>query len=191
MRPGNVRIAMPPASLYLTASGWLAAVRTVVDPGALLLLVVANSTPVIIARVLGNRFDTPIDALFRRHGERPLFGAHKTWRGLVSGALACTCAGALLSCGPWVGLGFGLLALGGDLASSFVKRRMRLRSGYSAPLLDQIPESLLPLLTFNGVLGLTCASVFGTTAVFTLLDFATTRWRERVAQGQRQGKSPP
>lgn len=159
------------------ASGWLAAARSVIDPVALLLLVVANSTPVIVARVLGHRFDTPIDALFRRHGERPLFGAHKTWRGLLTGALASTSAGALLPCGPWVGLGFGLLALGGDLASSFVKRRMRLRSGYSAPLLDQIPESLLPLLVFNEVLGLTCASIVGTTVVFMFLDFVTAKWR--------------
>ena len=171
---------MSPYRLQVAVSGWLAAARAFVDPGALLLLATANSTPVIVARLLGSRFDTPIDALFRRRDESPIFGAHKTWRGLAAGALACALIGALLPCGPLVGLGFGMLALGGDLASSFVKRRMRLRSGYSAPLLDQLPESLLPLIVFNGALALTDASIFGTAAVFTLLDLVTVKWRERL-----------
>jgi hypothetical protein len=172
---------MAPSPRHDADSGWLAAAGAFVDPGALLLLAAANATPVIVARLLGKRFDAPIDALFRRHGERPLFGAHKTWRGLATGALACALVGALLPCGAWVGLGFGALALSGDLASSFVKRRMRLRSGYSAPLLDQLPESLLPLLVFNGALALTNAAVFGTAVVFTLLDLATMKWRERAS----------
>lgn len=169
----------------IAASGWFVAARSLVDPGALLLLVAANATPVIVARLLGARFDTPIDALFTSRAENPPFGAHKTWRGLVAGAMACALVGALLPCGVWVGLGFGALALGGDLASSFVKRRMRLRSGYSAPLLDQLPESLLPLIAFKGALALTDAAVFGTAVAFTLLDLATTRWREAVARSGR------
>jgi hypothetical protein len=88
----------------------------------------------------------------------------------------------LLPCGASVGLAFGLLALCGDLASSFVKRRMSMRSGYSAPLLDQLPESLLPLIVFNGALALTDVAVFGTAVVFTILDLATVKWRERAAQ---------
>jgi CDP-2,3-bis-(O-geranylgeranyl)-sn-glycerol synthase len=164
--------------------GWLSTVAAVVDPGALLLLVAANATPVVTARLFGARFDLPIDSLFKRDDERPLFGAHKTWRGLVAGALACAVTGALLPCGAWVGLGFGLLALGGDLASSFVKRRMRWKSGRSAPLLDQLPESLLPLIVFNNALALTDAAVFGTAVVFTLLDLVTAKWRERPTRIQ-------
>jgi hypothetical protein len=171
---------MTPSPRHVANSGWVAGARAIVDPGALLLLAAANATPVIVARLCGNRFDTPIDALFARDRDRPLFGSHKTWRGLASGALACALIGALLPCGAWVGLGFGALALGGDLASSFVKRRMRLRSGSSVPLLDQLPESLLPLIVFNGALALTDAAIFGTAVVFTLLDFATMRWRDRA-----------
>jgi hypothetical protein len=63
-----------------------------------------------------------------------------------------------------------------------VKRRMSMRSGYSAPLLDQLPESLLPLIVFNGALALTDVAVFGTAVVFTILDLATVKWRERAAQ---------
>lgn len=149
-----------------------------VDPGAMLLLIAANATPVILARLLGKRLDVPIDALFRRHGHRPFFGAHKTWRGLVGGGLACLLLGALLPCGPWVGLGFGLLALTGDLASSFVKRRMNWKPGHAAPLLDQMPESLLPLLVFADELGLNAMSIAGCVALFALLDAMTGRWRK-------------
>jgi CDP-2,3-bis-(O-geranylgeranyl)-sn-glycerol synthase len=132
---------------------------------------------VLVARLFGERWDTPIDTSLGRRGKLPIFGAHKTWRGLASGALACTAIGALLPCGAWVGLGFGLIALGGDLASSFVKRRMRWPAGHSAPLLDQLPESLLPLILFAGPLSLGHAAIFGTALLFTLLDLATERWR--------------
>ncbi len=135
----------------------------------------------VVARLLGGRLDAPIDASFGTRVKLPIFGAHKTWRGLASGALACAAIGALLPCGAWVGLGFGLVALGGDLASSFVKRRMRWPEGHSAPLLDQLPESLLPLILFAGALSLSHASIFGTALLFTLLDLATERWRPRSA----------
>lgn len=159
-------------------AGLLSGAGAFVDPGALLLLIAANATPVVVAYLFGGRFDMPIDSLFKRSSERPLFGAHKTWRGLAAGALASAMVGALLPCGAWVGLGFGLLALCGDLASSFVKRRMHWKSGYDAPLLDQLPESLLPLIVFNGALALDDVAVLGTAAVFTLLDLATAKWRK-------------
>jgi CDP-2,3-bis-(O-geranylgeranyl)-sn-glycerol synthase len=152
------------------------------------LLVAANATPVLSTRLLGKHLDTPVDALLGHRSRSPLFGAHKTWRGLASGALACTALGALLPSGAWVGLGFGLVALGGDLASSFVKRRMRWPAGHSAPLLDQLPESLLPLILFADALALTHAQIFGTAVLFTLLDLATERWRETPA-GPRDGAS--
>jgi CDP-2,3-bis-(O-geranylgeranyl)-sn-glycerol synthase len=157
---------------------------TIFDPAALLLLVTANATPVLVARLFRDRLDNPIDSSLRRARDRPLFGPHKTWRGLVAGALACTLVGALLPCGAWIGLGVGSLALGGDLASSFVKRRLRLRSGYEAPLLDQLPESLLPLVVFQGPLGLTGGAVLGTALLFTLLDLATARWRRHPGDGR-------
>jgi RimJ/RimL family protein N-acetyltransferase len=168
---------LAPAAHRAEVPGPLIAAAAIVDPAALLLLIAANATPVLATRLLGRSLATPVDAFFRRHGASPLFGAHKTWRGLTAGVLACTLIGALLPCGAAVGCGFGLLALAGDLASSFVKRRMDWRSGYSAPLLDQLPESLLPLIVFAGPLGLGHVAIFGTAALFTLLDVATARWR--------------
>jgi CDP-2,3-bis-(O-geranylgeranyl)-sn-glycerol synthase len=58
---------------------------------------------------------------------------------------------ACLLFSAWVGLGwlfgalFGLLALLGDLISSFIKRRMGLESSSRALWLDQLPEALLPM----------------------------------------------
>jgi RimJ/RimL family protein N-acetyltransferase len=161
------------------AGGWLAAAGAVVDPAALSLLVAANATPVLVARLLGKRLGTPLDAAFGRSASAPLFGAHKTWRGLVAGILACALLGAWLPCGAWVGAGFGALALAGDLASSYVKRRQGRRPGQEVPLLDQLPESLLPLLLFGGRLGLTGLEVIGTATLFTVLDMATARLRAR------------
>jgi RimJ/RimL family protein N-acetyltransferase len=169
------RLQPPAKSAALPA--WAAAGLAWIDPGALLLLVAANATPVLVARLLGRRFATPIDAAFRSRHEAPLFGAHKTWRGLIAGALACTGVGALLPGGAWVGLGFGLVALAGDLASSYVKRRMRWEAGHSAPLLDQLPESLLPLILFAQALQLQPAAIFGTALLFTVLDLLSAKWR--------------
>jgi len=159
----------------------MTAVASLIDPDALLLLAAANATPVIFARVLGNRLAAPIDAMFRRHGEPPILGAHKTWRGLITGAAAALLAGSMIPCGAWTGLAFGALSLSGDLASSYVKRRLRRPPGHEVLLVDQLPEALLPLITLAGPLGLTVASIAGTAACFTVLDLITARWRRPAA----------
>jgi CDP-2,3-bis-(O-geranylgeranyl)-sn-glycerol synthase len=46
--------------------------------------------------------------------------------------------------GLLVGAQIGLLAMLGDMLSSFIKRRLDMRSSSMAPFLDQVPESLLP-----------------------------------------------
>jgi RimJ/RimL family protein N-acetyltransferase len=158
-----------------------ASLTALVDPVALLLLVAANATPVAVARVLGPRLAAPIDAGRRLRDGGPLLGPHKTWRGLACGILACGILGAWLPCGAALAMGFGAVALAADLATSFVKRRMRWHSGHSAPLLDQLPESLLPLIVFGPAMGIGGPAVLGTALAFTLLDLAATRWRARPA----------
>jgi hypothetical protein len=49
--------------------------------------------------------------------------------------------------------------MAGDLFSSFCKRRLGLPSSSRASGLDQIPESLLPLLACRDLLGLTAADI--------------------------------
>jgi CDP-2,3-bis-(O-geranylgeranyl)-sn-glycerol synthase len=144
---------------------------------ALLMLIAANSTPVIIARALGNRYAAPIDANRSLRDGRPLFGPHKTWRGVISGTLAASLTGALLGTGFMAGAAFGAIALAGDLLSSFLKRRLGCRSGRSLPLLDQLPEALLPMLVLRGPMGLDATAIVGTAVVFSLLDALTLIFR--------------
>ena len=141
----------------------------------LLLLAVANSVPVLVSMLLGARWAAPIDGGRVLRDGRPLFGLHKTWRGFLSGALATSAAGALLPVGFVTALGVGFLALLGDLLSSFIKRRSNLHSGQDSLLLDQIPESLLPLTFLYALLELDVASLIGTFTVFVLLAMAAAK----------------
>ena len=110
----------------------------------LLLLLAANGAPVIGHFFLGSRGAVPVDnGLVLRDGN-PLFGASKTWRGLLLAVAACGAMSALLGYGIRFGLAFGALSMAGDLVSSFIKRRMGLASGARSTALDQLPEALLP-----------------------------------------------
>lgn len=111
-----------------------------------IMLVLANGTPVIAHWLAPGLWPAPLDGGRLWHDQRPLFGHSKTWRGLVTGTMACGLFSALVGLGLIFGLVFGLLALGGDLLSSFVKRRRGLPSSARALGLDQIPEALIPML---------------------------------------------
>ncbi len=117
---------------------------------------VANMAPVVAAKLFP-RFDAPVD-LGRSFRGRRLFGAHKTFRGLLAGALAgavilaaqtaaaqrvqllsdlsllqLTGASALAG-GALLGLG----ALIGDLVKSFIKRQAGIEPGRPWVPWDQI-----------------------------------------------------
>ncbi|MGO1460718.1 MAG: CDP-archaeol synthase [Marinobacter sp.] len=109
------------------------------------MLVLANGTPVVAAKVLGRRWSAPVDAGRHWFDGRPLFGKSKTWRGVVSGALCCALFALAIGHGFVFGLLFGLLALAGDLLSSFIKRRLELKPSARMPWLDQVPEAALPV----------------------------------------------
>jgi len=112
----------------------------------LLLLWIANGAPIIAARILGRRLAIPIDFNFHIADRRPLFGKSKTWRGIFAAILFTTPAAILMGLGPGLGFSIAALAMSGDLMSSFIKRRLGLAASQRATLLDQIPESLLPVL---------------------------------------------
>jgi CDP-2,3-bis-(O-geranylgeranyl)-sn-glycerol synthase len=88
---------------------------------------------------------------------KPLFGAGKTWEGLITGIiLAITVASFqrlvlpflpwdlspvtldIVAMSPFLGLVIGLGAMTGDLVASFAKRRLGIPRGRPAPLLDQL-----------------------------------------------------
>jgi hypothetical protein len=112
----------------------------------LVLLAVANGAPVLAKRLLGDRLARPLDGGAIFIDGRPLFGPSKTIRGIVVALAATPLAAALMGLSWQLGVVVAGLAVVGDLLSSFVKRRMGLPSSSMALGLDQIPESLLPLL---------------------------------------------
>ena len=60
--------------------------------------------------------------------------------------------------------------MAGDLFSSFLKRRMKLPPSSRAPVLDQVPESLFPLLASQAMLNLTVTQIVTVVAIFFIAD---------------------
>lgn len=112
----------------------------------ILLLLVANGAPVLATFFFGRRGALPLDQGQLLRDGRPLFGASKTWRGAAAAVVATGMVAWLLGYAPGFGLVFGALAMSGDLVSSFIKRRRGLRPGARCPVLDQVPEALLPAI---------------------------------------------
>jgi CDP-2,3-bis-(O-geranylgeranyl)-sn-glycerol synthase len=105
----------------------------------------ANALPVIFSGW------GPID-FGKKFGGKRIFGDHKTIRGTLSGLIGGILAGYLEM--VIFGLGFMLAAsvpitigaLFGDMLGSFIKRRMNLRSGHRAPIMDQYGFFIFALL---------------------------------------------
>jgi hypothetical protein len=141
----------------------------------LVLLGVANGTPIFATRLFGKRFSAPLDGALKLADGRPLFGPSKTVRGLVL-SLVCTTLAALLLDFEWItGAGLAAASMLGDLLSSFLKRRLGLRAHSQAFGLDQIPESLLPLLLLREHLGLGYADIALIVAAFIVLELILSR----------------
>lgn len=114
---------------------------------------VANAVPVLFAG------KTPIDLGEHLEDGHRFFGKGKTVRGFIAGVAAGTVTGAAMAflqpgflpfLASWekTALAF-LLGVGtmlGDLAGSFLKRRLRVPSGGKIRFLDQIPFVLIALL---------------------------------------------
>lgn len=141
----------------------------------LLLLMAANGAPVLLTKALGPRMDYPLDAGVVLGDGHRLLGGHSTVRG-VAGAMVTTAGlAALLGHSARAGAVMGLLAMAGDAASSFVKRRLDLESGAKATGLDQVPESLLPLLAVANRYRLTWWDLGLLVSTFTLLHILGSR----------------
>jgi CDP-2,3-bis-(O-geranylgeranyl)-sn-glycerol synthase len=137
---------------------------------ALILLIVANGAPVVADRLLKRRFDLAVDFGIHLADDRPLFGKSKTWRGLLAAALMAALAAVIFDIAPLSGMFFGLLAMLGDLVSSFIKRRKGLRESSRAKVLDTLPEALLPTFFFHETLGLGGLDIILVACLFLLVD---------------------
>ena len=131
-----------------------------------LLLLVANGAPVIVARMLGKRADRPVDGGRLLADGEPLFGSHKNRRGLAAGIGATTLLAGMLGLGASNGALIGTLAMTGDLAASFFKRRRKLAPGARSTVLDQLPESLLPMSAAPLLLGVSWPAAVAAALLF-------------------------
>ena len=113
---------------------------------ALFLLLLANGTPVIAKKLLGARLAYPLDGGKLFFDGRPIFGRSKTLRGIIASLIVTGIGAWLIGYSLQLGLIFAAASISGDLASSFIKRRLGLAPSSRALGLDQLPESILPLL---------------------------------------------
>jgi CDP-2,3-bis-(O-geranylgeranyl)-sn-glycerol synthase len=129
----------------------------------------------LAAKLLNERFSAPLDGGRKLCDGQPVFGSSKTVRGLVV-SLGFTTIVALVLGFEWsVGVGIAVGAMVGDLSSSFVKRRLRLKLHAQVFGLDQIPEALLPLLLVQDHFGLSWLDITALLTCFVALQFALSR----------------
>ncbi|MBA3004015.1 MAG: CDP-archaeol synthase [Desulfurivibrio sp.] len=105
-----------------------------------------NLLPPLASIALGDRLARPVDNGCTWFDNKPLFGPHKTIRGIMASLIGGTLTFHLLGV-SWQTAAYAAgLLMAGDLLSSFIKRRMGLASGESVFGLDQIFEALLPAI---------------------------------------------
>ena len=125
----------------------------------LVLMTLANGTPIVAKKIFGPRFSFPLDAGTAFFDGRPLFGPSKTVRGILFSVLITTASAPLIGLDLTIGAIIAGAAMAGDLFSSFVKRRLNSPPSSQVLGLDQVPESLVPMLACRDALSLTIADI--------------------------------
>ena len=120
--------------------------RLWINSRLLFLLGLANGAPLLAKKLLGARFSVPVDSGATAPDHQAFFGSSKTFRGVLLSVLFTALGGWFLGFPFGKAALIGSGAMAGDLFSSFCKRRLRLPTSSKALGLDQVPESLFPLL---------------------------------------------
>lgn len=141
----------------------------------LLLLLVANGAPVIAYDIFREKWAYPIDGGRRLADGNRLFGDSNTYRGWISSLIACGITALLLGYSYPIGLIVAALAMAGDTLSGFIKRRLGHLPGSKMLGLDQIPESLLPVLGVTNLFQLNITDVVLITLAFFVLELVLSR----------------
>jgi hypothetical protein len=141
----------------------------------LLLIGIANGAPLLGHAALRERWNRPLDGGRRFLDGRPLLGPSKTVRGAVLALLATPVFAVLLGFDAATGLLIAAFAMLGDAASSFTKRRLGMASSSQALGVDQIPESLFPLLAVQDRFALYPTEIAWLVLAFLVLELALSR----------------
>ena len=136
----------------------------------LLLIIIANGAPILVRLLLNDGFKLAVDFGQKLPDKNRLFGPSKTWRGILAALLATAAAAWLLDYSPETGLLVAAYAIIGDLGSSFIKRRLSMQPSSMAPLLDQVPESLLPAFMLKEVFNLDISAVILLVLIFIITE---------------------
>ena len=132
----------------------------------MILLAIANVSPIFAKRIFGNHYAWPLDGNIKFVDGRPIFGTSKTVRGILLSCFITSACAPLLGLNLKIGFVVATAAMAGDLLSSFLKRRLGLPPSSKASGFDQIPESLFPLLACRQALSLTALDIVIGTAIF-------------------------
>jgi CDP-2,3-bis-(O-geranylgeranyl)-sn-glycerol synthase len=146
----------------------------------LVLMTLANGAPIVAKKVFGRRFSFPLDAGTIFLDGRPLFGPSKTIRGILISVLITTASAPLIGLDLTIGAIVAGAAMAGDLFSSFVKRRLNFPPSSQALGLDQVPESLFPMLASRDALSLAIPDIALGVAVFFIGEIILSRLLYKV-----------
>ncbi len=147
----------------------------IVELKLLVLLIIANGAPILARKLLGDRWGFPLDAGLLFVDGQPLLGKSKTVRGVLCAIILTGAAAPLLGLAVAQGCFLATLSMLGDLLSSFIKRRLKLPPSSMALGLDQVPESLLPLLLLKETLCLSWPGILRTILLFFVLELVLSR----------------
>lgn len=137
-----------------------------------LLIIVANGTPILLRYLFKKRFAYPFDLGYGFLDGKRLLGDSKTWRGIIGAFVITSLLSLLIGYSFLTGLLIAFGAMIGDLISSFIKRRLSMRTSSRALVLDQVPESLLPALLVMQTFYLTPLTIFFLVLLFCIFELA-------------------
>lgn len=141
------------------------------------LMILANGAPIVLRKLCGSRLGWAVDGGKNWLWDgRPILGKDKTWRGVTGSLLLTGMAASVLWGQFWLGFTVAGWAMAGDLVSSFIKRRLHLEPGAMALGLDQIPESLFPLMAIRSEMSLDMGDVLSLVASFFIIELLLSRW---------------
>ena len=146
----------------------------------LFLLLVANGAPIIARDIFKDLLSYPLDRGKTQYDGRPLFGPAKTVRGLLVACLGTGCAAPLVGRPVLLGMCLGLYAMCGDLMSSFMKRRLGIKSGDSALGLDQSLEALTPAVMLRTPFAFQVTEIVIVVLAFFFLEISLSRLLYRL-----------
>lgn len=113
-----------------------------------------NFLPPMAKIVFRDRFCWPLDRGRLWMDGHPLFGPNKTIRGVLFSLIGGAAVFLVISVPLWVAGTAALLAMAGDLLTSFIKRRPNIPSGKNIAILDQIFEGSFPAIFLGHYLSL-------------------------------------